>query len=241
MRRTMDRQGAAPTPQHGTKGRKIMIKNSFYLVAVPAIALSSVAAQADITSTFDQDVEGWSFFNDARNFIWTDAVGSPPGAIRATDVGDGRIWYFAASSAYLGNMSSFYGGNLSWDIIGLQGSQTSIAGRADVMIAGGGLTLGLAMNVLPVLNQWTSWQATLSTDFDWRVISDIGDGIVSPTVATEAQIRDVLSDLTGLYIRGEYTNGSDSAGLDNVILTPSPASWAALGLAGLMGTRRRRD
>lgn len=220
--------------------RGIMNTFALRLAALSAMSVLGVAAQADVTSTFDQDAEGWSFFNDARLFTWTDAVGNPSGAIRATDVGDGRIWYFAASDDYLGNMSSYYGGNLSWDVIGLQGNQTSIAGRADVMMAGGGLTIGLVLNVQPVLNQWTSWQAVLSTDLEWRVVSDVGDGVVSATVATEAQIRDVLADLTGLYIRGEYTNGADSAGLDNVILTPTPASLGTMGLAGLMFARRRR-
>ena len=36
------------------------------------------------------------------------------------------------------------------------------------------------------------------------------------TIATEAQIKDVLSNVTEFWIRGEFESGSDDGGLDKV-------------------------
>lgn len=211
------------------------------LIAVAGAFGLSVSAHAQvISSTFDTDTEGWGVFNDARDLVWTGAIGNPPGALRATDIGDGRAWYFAASSAYLGDMSAYFGEQLSWDIIGLVGNQTSLTGRADVILSSPTLNLGVVLGVQPVLNQWTSWQVPLSDAANWRVMSSMPNGNVSATVATPAQIQSVLSNLTGLYIRGEYTSGADSSAIDNVLLVPTPGAVALLGLAGLLAAPRRR-
>jgi len=210
---------------------------SALVVSIAAGMMSTASAQ--IGSTFDTDDEGWGTLNDARLFQWTDDLGNPPGAIRATDIGDGRIWYFAASNAFLGDKGSYYSGSLSWDIRGIQGNQTSIPGRADVMLVGGGLQIGIDLGVTPSNSQWTSWSALLDASENWRLINSLANGTLSGTQATEANIRAALADLTGLYIRGEYTSGADAAAIDNVWLVPSPGTAVLLGVAGL-GIRRRR-
>jgi uncharacterized protein (TIGR03382 family) len=55
-------------------------------------------------------------------------------------------------------------------------------------------------------------------------------------------LNTVLADLTGMYIRGEYTNGSDATALDNVVLTviPAPGTVGVTALAAVAGLRRRR-
>ena len=130
------------------------------ITAGVAASVLAAAASAQV-STFDTDAEGWGTFSDATNFTWTDAVGNPAGAIRASDQRAGDIWFFAAPSASLGDKSDAYGQTLSWDILGLVGNQTSISPRADVMLVGGGLELGIDLGVLPLTTGWTGWEVTV--------------------------------------------------------------------------------
>ena len=208
----------------------------FALVGVVAFAGVS---HGQIVSTFDSDAEGWTGSEDFGDFEWV-TEGNPAGSITARDRGDGRIWKYRASSAYEGEKSAFFGGTLSWDILGVTGNQTSISPRADVLIVGGGITIGLAAGVQPLVGEWTSWSVTLDASEDWRLVSDFADAAVSGRpVATEAEIQSVLNDIEGLYIRGEYTNGADRTRLDNVELVPGPGVLGVFGLMGVAARRRR--
>jgi hypothetical protein len=209
------------------------------IVSTFAAAALTLPATATIVSTFDNDTEGWGTLNDAHSFMWTDTIGNPPGAIRATDNTAGQWWYFAASNDYLGNKSGYYGGELSWDIMLIVGTHNS-GGRADVMLVGGGMSIGIDLAVSPVNGQWTSWSVTLdANEGDWRHVNQLTHGTLTSSVVSEAQFQTVMSSLTGLYIRGEYTTGPDAAALDNVMLIPGPGVLAMLSI-GLMGIRSRR-
>ncbi|USN98546.1 MAG: hypothetical protein H6810_10270 [Phycisphaeraceae bacterium] len=200
----------------------------------------SLPAAADLSWTFDVDAAGWGTLNDATAFTWDGALGNPVGAIRARDVGDGRIWYYAAPAGALGDISNLYGGEISWDILGIQGNQTSIPDRADVMLVGGGYQIGIDVDVVPLNGTWTSWSAGLSSAGGWELVSSVSNGVLNGDSATESQIRAVLGDLQGLYIRGEYTNGSDQTAIDNVLVVPGPGVAAGLGMGAVAARRRRR-
>lgn len=217
----------------------LKITRAATLIILP-LAAAPAAAQL---STFDSDNEGWSTLNDATNLTWDAAVGNPPGAIHATDLGQGDIWYFSAPAPYLGNQVSLYTGSLNWDILGLTGNQTSLPGRADVILTGGGFSIGIAPGVQPVLGQWTSWSVPLdAAAADWREVSSLSGGTLSATPVTGPQFLAILSDLTAIHIRGEYTNtGGDRTALDNVALIPAPgAATLALLALSTTATRRRR-
>lgn len=191
-----------------------------FLAALCA-ASATLAAGGVIESTFDADDEGWGTLNDATSFTWTDQLGNPVGAIRANDQAAGQWWYFSASDAYLGDKSSFVGAELSWDLYAVVGSQTD-SGRADVILAGADLVIGINVPVQPVIDEWTSWSVLLDPVADWRVVTSTSNGVLSSTEVTEAEFEAVLADLQGLYIRGEFTAGGDAMALDNVRLAPAP-------------------
>jgi hypothetical protein len=193
---------------------------------VCSLALVSAALSGSVVqSTFDADAEGWGTLNDATSFTWTDELGNPGGSIRATDQSSGQWWFFAASDAYLGDKSSYFGGELSWDIYGIIGNQNTI-NRADVMLAGGGITIGINGPVAPVNGQWTSWMVKFDTSANWRRVSSVANGTLNSTPATVEDFQIVLADLEGVYIRGEYTVGADSTAIDNVRLAPPPCGDA---------------
>ncbi|MEM1186269.1 MAG: laminin B domain-containing protein [Planctomycetota bacterium] len=203
----------------------------------------AATGNANVTSTFDADAEGWGTLNDATSFAWSGTEGNPAGSVSAVDQRQGPIWYFAASSAYLGDQSASLGLDLSWDILGLVGSQTSVTNRADVMLLGGastnGAAIGIDADVIPQLDEWTPWSVTLG-GAGWQSV-DLSSGSLSGADVSEATIAAILADLAGVYIRGEYTNGSDSTALDNVSLAvPTPGAISVLVGVGLLTTRRRR-
>lgn len=166
------------------------------------------------TSAFSTTLEGWETTNGTETYVSTG--GNPGGNLRGTEGGSG-VWYFSAPAAFLGDQSDYYGGSLSFDL--KQDIATSQFDDIDVMLTGGGLTLVLDVGDNPGTD-WTSYSVNLALGGGWRI------GSLSGSVASEAQIQTVLSDLEKLWIRGEYVNGTtgDASNLDNVALDEKPAS-----------------
>lgn len=167
-----------------------------------------------ITSTFDAGIEGWSFIEDVREFRWVPTDGNPGGYLEAVDYATGQVWYFVAPDAYLGDRSAYFGGTLAFDL--RQSSTSSQFDDEDVVIQGGGLTIVLDTASNPGTD-WTSYSAFLDARSDWRLAS------LSGAAATDAQIAQVLDDITALHIRGEFVIGSDTGGVDNVVMSPENA------------------
>ena len=212
-----------------------------FALSARAIATPALATAPAISSTFDNGPEGWGTLNAATDFGWDVALGSPGGAIHARDQGFFEIRYYAASNAYLGDLSAYYGGALTWDTLGIEGDQ-GLASRADVMIFGGGLGIGINIEASPERGSWVTRSVTL-TDGDWFTVGSASEGALVPSIASQEQIMYVLSNVSGFFIQGEYTDGDDQSALDNVVLTafgvPSPGTLAALGLTTLAARRRR--
>lgn len=210
--------------------------------ALPAlIALSSTASAAVpalASSTFDSDTEGWTFLNDARYFAWSPTDGNPDGHIHGTDIGNDQTWYYVAPDAFLGNKLAALNGTLSYDM--LQDRATGQYDAADVILIGNGVALVWEFDYNPA-ETWTHFSVTLNPSAGWRVGDPLGDH------ATDDDFHTVLSDLSALYIRGEYRNltGFDNSGLDNVVLLagvvpePSPVALLLGGMA-LIGVAARR-
>ena len=197
-------------------------------------------AQGGLAYTFDSDDQGWTSINDTSFIGYDGSIGQPSGALRGVDRASGAIWFFAAPQIDLGDLSGLYGNSISYDILGISGNQTSISARADIMLSGGGLTIGINISTQPVLGQWTTWSAMVNDESGWEYVSSTSDGTLNGNLVSDSDIMTVLSDLDGLFIRGEYTNGNDSAALDNVSFVPAPGSLGLMLLAGLVSTNRRR-
>jgi hypothetical protein len=183
-------------------------------------------------STFDLTTENWGVANDAQNFTHNLNGGNPGGYVSAVDIGTGATWYFEAPSRFLGDQSVAFGSNLTFD---LRQSQTSSQfNDEDVILKGETFDLVFDTANNPASANWTRYAVPLLTSADWR------RGNLNGPAATEQELRQVLGNLQGLWIRGEYRIGSDTGSLDNVALVPEPASLALLGVGGLVLAGRRR-
>lgn len=188
-----------------------------------------------LNSTFDTDAEGWTavsmpdfgpytaLVGGPYPVVYEAASGNPGGAISMTDP-DGVTFFFSAPAAYLGNQTSAYGLALTYDLkIAYEGWTD-----ADVALYGAGMSLAVDAGPDPVIGVWTSYSVNLDTTGGWRV------GTLNGALATEADIKAVLGDLQGLYIRGEFAYGSDYTLLDNVSVVPEASHYALFAGTGLI-------
>ena len=201
---------------------------------IAACAILGVAASAGFagtlaTSSFDTGPQGWKAENGAVNFQWVAAGGAPDGFIQAADPGGRGLWFFAAPSAYLGDMLSAYGGTLSYSLTNNSSALPIVGSFADVQLLGSNGVL-LAFGGGPLPDAWTEYSVDLIADGSWHV------GSVGGAVATAADFAGVLADLKSLRIRGDYRQRVETTGLDSVLLVSAPVpepTTAALLLAGL--------
>ena len=185
------------------------------------------ASQARLT----QCAEGWqvvSFVDLPSNDYsvmgvytptYNSSGGDPGGYISTTDPDDG-YFMFSAPSFFLGNQSDATG--LSYDLTHPQGEIDF--NTTDVMLVGDGMRLLWESNPnLAPGSGWTPVSVNFAPSANWHLNTTNG------ALATAANFQAVLGDLTGLYIRGEYTNGPELAGLDSVQLIgavqPGLSGW----------------
>jgi Ca2+-binding RTX toxin-like protein len=175
-------------------------------------------------ATFDTGAEGWTIVNGSGGHDAAGGVGGS-GAMTGIDI-NAEIWAYAAPAAWLGDLSASYGATLSFQL-----RQKILTSQVediypDVVLRGGGLVLVADAGPSPGTG-WTGYSVGLALGQGWKI------GSLTGRMASEAEIRAVLADLTALEIRGEFVSGitDDISWLDNVVLSdpgpvlPVPAGW----------------
>lgn len=200
-------------------------------IALTAIVFLAIGVPAHaLQSTFNSDAEGWTLANDASGPTWAVSGGNPGGYIYGTDLGDGRTWYFVSPASWNGNLSAYKGGTLSYDI-NLLYKSGGYFDNTEVIIRSGSSHVDWNPTTphQPALNTWTTYSVELT-------YANFG--------GNQALFDSVMSNVTSIWIRGEYISGGDKEGVDNIIMTapvPIPGAMFLLapGLAGIAAVRRR--
>ncbi|HAD11043.1 MAG TPA: hypothetical protein DCF33_01260, partial [Saprospirales bacterium] len=148
-------------------------------------------------STFDTGNEDWRCDGDPVSNIatWNFSGGNPGGHIQMTDGSTGGTWYFVAPAKFRGPKCDAYGKFLRYDQFANNVSNANTF--ADIELKGGGITLVFDQPILPAPT-WTHYDLFLREDAGWRVNTTNG------LVPTQAQFKQVLSNITSLRIRGEF-------------------------------------
>jgi Laminin B (Domain IV) len=167
-----------------------------------AFALSIAQASADtISSTFDTGPEGWSALDPTLDYTasWQSTGGNPGGFLQGTEnFPAGGTGYFIAPSKFLGNLSAYAGGTLTYDLK-VQGS--AYFSDVDVIISSGANSVSWTSNINSVGDAWVTFQVQLNQ-------ANFGSNLAS-----------ILPNVTEFQIRGEFINGAELEGLDNVLLS----------------------
>jgi gliding motility-associated-like protein len=188
----------------------ILFNKTTCLAFLPALLLPALFYAQQ--SRFDAGDEGWRAIGDPVNPIptWFATGGNPGGWVRSIDASTGGTWQWSAPAQFLGNKCTAYGNFLRFDLTASASNNNPT--RPDVTLISGNLQLVFNTPDDPGAT-WTHYDVLLRENAGWRV------GSLNGQAPSQAQFRTVLSNLTGLRIRGEYlSSGDDEGGLDNVIL-----------------------
>lgn len=140
--------------------------------------------------------------------------GNPNGHIFANDTVARGTWYWNAPNKFLGNREPSYGQIFRYDFRTSE-NDNLLTGQADVIIqASNGDSISLFDLQIPTDQFETYFIVLNEVQSTWR----LGIDITSP-LASEQDIRGVLSDVSAIQIRGEYQVGVDEGFLDNVELS----------------------
>ncbi len=218
------------------------------LVAVPAFGL-------EVKSDFSAPgADGWSSYSggDPTTALERHA----DGYLRLVEGATGGKDYFQASAAFTGNKSLWYGGTLSFDHY-VSDATNATNWRDDVVLIGANGTrlIHTFGNNRPTV-QWGERTLSLSVGdwfFDTASHSATANSTLwkwqtpaaAPRLATEAEIRGVLANISLLLIKGDHRAGAETNYLDNVVMTapvpePSTAIVGGLFIAGALWRLRRK-
>jgi hypothetical protein len=178
--------------------------------------LFSIFAQAQITSNFSVNNESWTYFDPSTGGTFSPAYsatnGNPGGDISVTASTALAGYYWITPSKFLGNLSSSYNHNLTFDIkVSALGTDNSVA---DVILVGGGLTLTYQLPAKPTAGVWTSYSVPL-IETQWN------NGCPTCAVVNQVQMKQALASVTQLKIRLKYATSVFApyvSQIDNVVL-----------------------
>lgn len=178
-------------------------------------------------STFDNDTDGWTV--DPGATLAFDVRG----CISGTDSSPRGCWYFNAPAKFLGDKSAYYSCKLQYDL--KQDWVDNQFNATEVELSGAGTTLYIDV---PQTQHPDSTWATYSF-----VLDETGGWINRSTALppTEREFRSVLSNLTGLRIRGKYRTGWADCYLDNVIMAPDTGPVITQPLDAIADIKCARD
>jgi hypothetical protein len=202
-------------------------------IATMFTALAALPAKANLTSTFDSSAEGWNAVDPTGDYTstWQSSGGNPGGYLRGSETNPlGDTGYFYAPASWLGNWSALVEPSVTtWKYLRARATSTTWMWSSN-----GADSVSWSSNINPVGGGWVTFQVQLTA-----------------ANFSGANLASVLSNVTSFAIRGEFINGAEAEGLDNVRVatdatsTPEPSTWAMLlmGFAGLgfAGWRAQRN
>jgi len=199
------------------------ISNIFFLsfFAVSILFLASGCENCEeieptpaiVEAGFENDADGWTIVGDAQGGSNLEASYSPfdgldnSGYIFAQDNVAGGVWYFSAPQKLLGDLSRYFEGSMTFWLI-QESNRSNQFEDEDIILEGNGNRIYYKYESPTEFpdTTWTRYSVKLDETANW--FKESGEA------ASNADITNVLSNVTNLYIRGEFEGGPDTGGLD---------------------------
>jgi hypothetical protein len=193
--------------------------------------LSTGSLMGQVTSSFDTDTDGWKLINDSDDDTITishvGSGGNPGGFIQGsvpTDTYPNYFWF--APAKFRGNLTyNAYGLTLTFSLQqAVAGNNSEFNGNyyeaydADIIITSGNNSIYYHTSPKPALApNWSTYTVTLDTSSPWHS----GEQVSSP-LATSAQIKAALLNVTAFKIRGNFSLTANTLGFDGVSMGVHP-------------------
>ena len=160
----------------------------------------SAQVHAELASTFDSGKEGWRGAGDLASLKAKSAGGNPGGYLEGVDQSSGDTWYFVSPKTWMGDWREYK--TLGFDLKQI-GNGSGFDAEDVIIVGANGKTL--------------TWMAQREPSASWTHYSLP----LSPLLfrATQADFDGVMKKVSKVMIRGEFISGSDTGGIDNVVLT----------------------
>ena len=220
------------------------------LLLMCATALTAqVVDAATITSTFDSGNQGWTQHETRQVTLELVTVlpvnysangGNPGGYIWDTDP-SAQGWGFGAPGAYLGNKTSFIGGEISFDF----STTTTATATALLWLRSTSILLIYSPPASNVTTSFTHYSAQLGPGPGWDATALAADGTATGSffAPTQANFASAMGNLTEVMVRGDWVDGNETPRLDNftMMAVPEPSGLLLFcaPVAGLWMMRRR--
>lgn len=183
-----------------------MIRNPMFALSLIVILTGSLKAET-ISSSFDVDLDGWTA--TGVSLAHQASGGNPGGFLQGEDVPFTSLIY--APGKFLGDLSAFNGGALSFDHLAISGPTSPPANSGRVTITGQGGLMATSIVVDPPLTIgiWKSGQVSLEASA-WGV--------------SESDWTTILSDVTEMSVVIDTSDqgGGELSGFDNFAITSVP-------------------
>jgi hypothetical protein len=180
------------------------------LVAVILLFSAPHSILAQVSTTFDSDLEGWQVTGD-NSVTWEGTTGNPGGCLSVNDWATGELNVAVASLAYLGDWSDMTDlDSLSVEIFHSSSDPDDYPPDYIFRIEGpGGSAYALSgSGYQPVKDTWNRYVVAIDSS-DWTI-----------EAGTWAEI---LGEVNSLRVWGEFTSGDEICRIDNVNLTATPS------------------
>jgi hypothetical protein len=189
-----------------------------FTIAIVLFCIATEFCNAQVTSTFNTDAEGWTMSDVNLSNPFTvnhhSTGGNPGGYVSASGASSPYSHYFTSPAKFNGNITYFsYGQDLKFDIqINQTGATHSSYGDVEIKSNTGSYLAYTLPSFPAVAPAWSTFTVRLDETSNWRINSTGGP------VATKQQVLQFLSNVQSIRININYGGSSLTGAIDNVIL-----------------------